>query len=1036
MPIPIRMSAHLLCLALLCSCSGGHDEDDHAGSASMQAIPVTGDLSPEPSIAGQIEVGAGIAGVRATTRVAAGSGVTMLAQAVQLAAGSSTALSSQIGIEDMETIADGIPGDVRIAALSTANPGEVLGRSAPNALNPDNDPSATRVKNVDSKPFATGKWSKGFFYQNPNRLDAYFQIKPVSSPDPRNVPADTRNRSIFAFPNKLWLDDRIGMVNISFPKRRFIPLDRNPDSLVYDLRNPYLQDHVLFSMEPDADADMRLAFLPDGVGQLPRQIDRFDELTVSTSWKTAAGDRAMQVIAAEGSPYVTVRYKGLRPVVQLGKNIQPARQRNVFGDDIIGTERYDEWENINQLVAVGNGDQAMQSFKEFGESAVRPVLAGTKFRFVYTGSLLSLAPIGSNDSGRADPVEVYKEAVLYSSSPITLEWNAARRSYVVNADFDGVLRTAYVNETLKTQSLGDANGLTVSDLPAFSARRAVLDQYASTYPLLAEVRLEYDGGASAAVSYKWVTQRMDGALPGANELMMMAFERSQLPSLPAPQTAPLSYPSNFGPMNAVLATEWRQTIAVPEMLRKGASEKLLWLGKGEIKASDRDALKASLAEDAPLLQGYIAHCNYESYLCGKYLNNIARLVLIADQLGDQEAIKQQMLAFLKQSLQPWFDGVDPNDPGYAANPIKDNFLFDTTNGGVITERGRKNYEDDYYNGVYTDHMFHYGYYIYASAVLGKFDSAWLAANREKVNTLVRDIANPSSDDPHFPVLRTYDWFRMQNFASSGPANNGPNTESASESIHANYAVMLWSVLNGLTEFQALAAVMTAAEIRTAQAYYQITPENSAFKDVAVPVVTVKTPNGPAPLALDPKNEIAVGAVYQDITQIQIYFGVQESFRVGIQLLPISPISEAVISRTWVKTHKSRLRALELKQTALFDSVINAVPNDGSPCFQAGYGGGEVNPGAVCASALQTLYSWRSLIASANGLSQPEETYARYLGYVNKVKAQSDVYQANTSRITHPGSSNNDGGVVADIKKTVITPTTDTNVLWWLATLKP
>ena len=63
-------------------------------------------------------------------------------------------------------------------------------------------------------------------------------------------------------------------------------------------------------------------------------------------------------------------------------------------------------------------------------------------------------------------------------------------------------------------------------------------------------------------------------------------------------------------------------------------------------------------------------------------------------------------------------------------------------------------------------------------------------------------------------------------------------ESSSESIHANYALATWGAVIRNSPLQAMAAIMTAAEIRTAQAFYQITPETAYLKDLDYPEVDV------------------------------------------------------------------------------------------------------------------------------------------------------------------------------------------------------
>ena len=71
---------------------------------------------------------------------------------------------------------------------------------------------------------------------------------------------------------------------------------------------------------------------------------------------------------------------------------------------------------------------------------------------------------------------------------------------------------------------------------------------------------------------------------------------------------------------------------------------------------------------------------------------------------------------------------------------------------------------DFGNSAYNDHHFHYGYHILAGAILGHLDPAWLEANKEYVNALVRDVANPSAEDKYFPMWRSFDWYHGHSWA--------------------------------------------------------------------------------------------------------------------------------------------------------------------------------------------------------------------------------------------------------------------------------
>jgi endoglucanase Acf2 len=97
-------------------------------------------------------------------------------------------------------------------------------------------------------------------------------------------------------------------------------------------------------------------------------------------------------------------------------------------------------------------------------------------------------------------------------------------------------------------------------------------------------------------------------------------------------------------------------------------------------------------------------------------------------------------------------------------------------------------------GFYNDHHFHYGYHIYAAAVVAHFDPKWGRKYWEQVLLLVRDIANPSKEDSAFPLFRHKDWYQGSSWASGVPLPpflNGKNQESSSEAIAAYEAVALY-----------------------------------------------------------------------------------------------------------------------------------------------------------------------------------------------------------------------------------------------------
>jgi len=929
-----------------------------------------------------------------------------------------------------------------LAALSTTDPRSIL---SPDQIvqNPWKPKALDDLKLLELSPeeakngLPTGKWFKGFLYQSPININAYFGFDEKNLDAPGNKGRDINFSNAFPFPNKLTLDDRIGMVAVSFPTRRYVAYNPDPDSVVYDLRNPLKADTLIYEVAPSGQQDVRLTYLDTGGQRFVRRVNYFDELTITTTWQDANATQSMSLIAAEGSPYVTVRYRNLRPMLQVG---QGSLARTVKNSD--GTEQTDltKQQSDNAIEGVAIDEQPMQPFDEHANAAT-PQLTGKKFRFLYRLPNRALAKPGTNDGTIIAEPLAYKEVVFYASSPITLDWDKPSRSYVASENFTGVIRTAAVSD-VPMAKWNNQTKLGISDLPAFKERRKILDAYAMTFPTKSEITLNHDGGEQATVTFKWTTERMDGQPPQGKDLLMMGFDATHMTSLQNRNPVDgLVYLSNFGTMSANAGDTWTQKLTIPAILRNSPDGQNLWLGSGRIKEADKDKLRKYLLRDARLLmatdadplKSYLKSCNFESYNCGKYLYNVARLALIARELGET-GLQQELGAYIAKNLRPWFEGIDPSDPGYAGSPTKENILYDTANNGIITQRAFKDQSQDYYNAWYVDHMFHYGYYIYASAVLATIDPNWLAQNKERVNLLARDIANPSLEDKHFPLMRTYDWFRMQNFADAGPDSNGPNTESSSESINANYALALWGAVIGDSSYQALAAIMTAGEIRTAQAFYQITPDSLPFRDAEPVTVTVKLPGGKSGTqTMDPTRELVRNIVRANNAETNVFFGQRLIFRVGIQALPINPISEYVISDKWAKTHEMRLRELEGNETNLFNDAIGRLPTANSDCFLAIYSSGDISqrmPAEYCTGAIRTSYNWRQSIVALNGVNDAQGAYDRYLGYAEKLEEQQRNYIQMTADAFAP-----QGGVIPDVLKDTSTPSTDTNTLWWLSARK-
>lgn len=250
---------------------------------------------------------------------------------------------------------------------------------------------------------------------------------------------------------------------------------------------------------------------------------------------------------------------------------------------------------------------------------------------------------------------------------------------------------------------------------------------------------------------------------------------------------------------------------------------------------------------------------------------MARLALIADQLGEA-SIAADCRNRIKEAYMPWL---------MAEN--EDAFVYDEDWGGLVPTLGLMDIGRDFGAGWYNDHHFHQGYHLYAIAVVGKEDSAFLADHRMRLLDLVRNFANPNRNDMFYTFARHKDFFAGHSWASGIIPNFGEraNQESTSEAINAYYAVQLFGKALGDANLEQFGRLMLATELRSAAKYWQITSAGNVY---------------PQPFA---DNKV-VGIRWATKADYATFFGANIEFIFGIQFLPFTPISEVHLGEAWMQ----------------------------------------------------------------------------------------------------------------------------------------
>ncbi|GFP54552.1 hypothetical protein ACSS6W_002371 [Trichoderma asperelloides] len=292
------------------------------------------------------------------------------------------------------------------------------------------------------------------------------------------------------------------------------------------------------------------------------------------------------------------------------------------------------------------------------------------------------------------------------------------------------------------------------------------------------------------------------------------------------------------------------------------------------KLSDQAKRIIHAAAAKEVAQNMIAQSNLDSmYFSGKALAKFATILYVIKHMLGDKALTQTGLGQLKAAFAT-----------FAANEQKFPLVHETAWGGIVSSASyvTGNSGADFGNTYYNDHHFHYGYHILAAAIIGHLDPDWLKQNRDYVNVLVRDVANPSAKDKLFPMWRNFDWYHGHSWAHGlYAAMDGKDQESSSEDMMHAYAIKMWGKVSNNADLEARGNLQLSIIARSLQNYYLYKNDNK----------------------VQPKqfigNKVA-GILFENKVDHTTYFDPNIEAIQGIHMIPILPSTPFVRTRDFVQ----------------------------------------------------------------------------------------------------------------------------------------
>ncbi|KAG4946960.1 hypothetical protein JHK87_042967 [Glycine soja] len=324
-----------------------------------------------------------------------------------------------------------------------------------------------------------------------------------------------------------------------------------------------------------------------------------------------------------------------------------------------------------------------------------------------------------------------------------------------------------------------------------------LDKFSSCYPVSGDAALK----KPFSIEYKWQTKR-------SGDLLMLAHPlHAKLLSYDHDVTVlnDFKYRSIDGDLVGVVGDSW--------VLETNPIH-VKWNSNKGVEKESYGKIVTALVKNVQALNSSEIGTN-SSYFYGKQVGRAARLALIAEEVSYPKVIPK-VKKFLKETIEPWLDGT------FKGNA----FLYERKWRGLVTKHGSTNSTADFGFGIYNDHHFHLGYFIYGIAVLAKIDPQWGQKYKPQVYSLVIDFMNLGQRyNLDYTRLRCFDLYNLHSWAAGlTEFEDGRNQESTSEAAY--YAGALLGLAYGDSSLVDTGSTLVALEILAAQTWWHVKAEDN------------------------------------------------------------------------------------------------------------------------------------------------------------------------------------------------------------------
>ena len=255
------------------------------------------------------------------------------------------------------------------------------------------------------------------------------------------------------------------------------------------------------------------------------------------------------------------------------------------------------------------------------------------------------------------------------------------------------------------------------------------------------------------------------------------------------------------------------------------------------------------------------------YFNGKALQKYASLCLMA---ADSLVVGPDTNGLLAYCIEKLETLVEPLLNNTLSPPLVYETLYGGVVSGLIFDTGQLYM--DFGSGIYNDHHYHFGYYVTPAAIIRHLDPTWsrMSELEDLIWMLLRDVTNPSLEDPIYPRFRHFSWYHGHSYSRGVTLlDHGKDQESTSEDLNFYYGMTLWGKETGHKALEDLGSLMLRLNAYTVREYFLLSSDNKIHPPEIV------------------RNRVT-GIFFDNKVYYNTWF-LDEKYAIhGIQMIPVSP----------------------------------------------------------------------------------------------------------------------------------------------------